>query len=528
MSSANTHITFPYIYRKFMFSTLGLEENNTLLFWILLALGAITFGGFWFFQGKVIIVFGILYLLAFLILSVLRIDYSLYIIMFAIMIFDQFSIPGLESFTQRVYFFSNLKENPYLPYYDGAVLNPLEIHLLIILFGLFIRSAVLKDFSLKRIPVFFPFLIFVAAFVYSCVYGLKQGGDFLIVLWEVRALFYLILMYLIVPQIIRSKQQIYWLVWVIILGVTFKAFQAIFTFARIGFTTGGYETLTNHEDPVFIVTLFVLLVGFLVYKSWNKQTVYLLLLTLPFLLAFYVAQRRAAYASCIVSFATFFVLLPGATRWKVFKSVLPILLGLVLYGAIFWNSNSILAGPVQVIKSGVVEPDKEEDLDDFYSNLYREYENYNLAVTVRNNPVLGVGFGNKYEQPIKLVPIPFSLRDYIPHNEIYWVIVKMGAVGFFAFWFFFNSVASKGVQIFTRVRDPYLKAIAIFVILAIINQMVVSYFDLQLTYYRNMVYLGTLMGLLPAIEDECVKEGEYLDKRHKKLNKPETEEEDDV
>lgn len=507
-----------------MFNTFGLEENNTLLFWVLLALGAITFGGIWFFQGKILIVFGILYLLGFFLLSVLRIDFSLYIVVFAVMIFDQYGIPGLESFTQRVYFFNNLKENPYVPYYDAAVLNPLEIHLLIIVFALFIRSAVLKDFSFKRIPVIFPFLIFVAAFVYSCVYGLKNGGDFLIVLWEVRALFYMILMYLIVPQIIRTKEQIYWLIWVIMLGVTFKAFQAILTFVRIGFTTGGYETLTNHEDPVFIITLLILLVGLLVYKSWNKQTVYLLFLTLPFLLAFYVAQRRAAYAACIVSFATFVVLLPGGIRWKFLKTMFPVFLGLLIYGAVFWNSESIVARPVQIIKSGMVEPDREEDLADFYSNLYREYENYNLAVTVRNNPVFGVGFGNKYEQPIQLVPIPFSLRDYIPHNEIYWVIVKMGTIGFFAFWFFFNSVAAKGVQIFSRVHDPYLKAVTIFVIIAIINQMVVSYFDLQLTYYRNMVYLGTLIGLLPAIEDESLKENS--DRIMNKNNKPETEDEE--
>jgi hypothetical protein len=29
---------------------------------------------------------------------------------------------------------------------------------------------------------------------------------------------------------------------------------------------------------------------------------------------------------------------------------------------------------------------------------------------------------------------------------------------------------------------------------------VVSYYDLQLTYYRNMIYLGTLMGLVPALQ----------------------------
>ena len=48
--------------------------------------------------------------------------------------------------------------------------------------------------------------------------------------------------------------------------------------------------------------------------------------------------------------------------------------------------------------------------------------------------------------------------------------------------------------------------------LAVINQMVVSFFDLQLTYYRNMLYLGCLMALVPSIEYIWDKEG----KEHKK------------
>jgi len=44
--------------------------------------------------------------------------------------------------------------------------------------------------------------------------------------------------------------------------------------------------------------------------------------------------------------------------------------------------------------------------------------------------------------------------------------------------------------------------------LAVINQMVVSFFDLQLTYYRNMTYLGCLMGLLPVIQ--CIESEQAL------------------
>lgn len=491
----------PLIYRKFMFNTLGLNEDHTIIFWALVILASLTFWSLWFFDGNVVFVLGLLYILGFFLLSLFRIDFSFYIVIFAVMVFDQYEIPGFTTLTHKVGFFYNLKEISYLPYFDAGVLNLFEIHLLILLFSFFIRLAVMKDFAFKRVPALIPFLIFVGAFLFSCVYGLRQGGDFLVILWEVRALFYLILLYLFVPQIIQSAEQIKWLIWFVIFGVSVKAFQAIWKFIALGITTGGYPTLTNHEDPVFIVTLLILLLGFLVYKSWNKQTVLLLLLLIPYLLAFYVGQRRATYASLMVSFSTFIILLPGIVRWKFMKLMFPMLVVFVIYSAIFWNSNSFLARPVQTIKSGIVKPDIQENVDDYYSNLYRENENYNLAATVRNHPVFGIGFGNKYDQPIPLVAIPYPLRDYIPHNEIFWLIVKMGTVGFFAFWFFFNSVAAKGVQVFSRLKDPYLKSVTLFVIIAIINQMVVSYFDLQLTYYRNMVYLGCLLGLLPALQE---------------------------
>lgn len=507
----------PLMYQKFLFKILGLDENSTSIFLLMMIFAAITFAGFWFFQGDAIIVLVLLYLIGFFLLSLFRIDFALLLVVFAVLLFDQYEVPGFRSLTNEAYFFNNLKEIPYVPYFDAGVLNPLEIHLLILIFSLFIRVAVIKEFSFRRIPVLIPFLLFVATFLFSCVYGLRQGGDFLVALWEVRALFYLIFLYLIVPQIVRSREQIRWFIWVVILGITIKAFQGIWKFISLGFTTGGYATLTNHEDPVFMVTLFILLFGFLVHKSWNKKTGFLLLLFIPYLFAFYVAQRRAAYASFMVSFSTLMVLLPGVVRWKFLKGIFPVLVCMGIYTLIFWNSSSILARPVQTIKSGFVKPEMETNIDDYYSNLYREYENYNLAATVRNHPVFGVGFGNKYEQPIPLVAIPYPLRDYIPHNEIFWVIVKMGTVGFFAFWFFFNSVAAKGVQIFSQLHDPYLKAVTLFIIIAIINQMVVSYFDLQLTYYRNMVYLGCLLGLLPALEEAALNE-KSTDTANKKRN----------
>src|SRR5690625_6934674 len=174
------------------------------------------------------------------------------------------------------------------------------------------------------------------------VYRLRGGGVLRVAIWEVRALFYLCLMYIVVPQIIRTKKQIRVLFWVFISGVAIKAFQGIARFVVLGFTTGRHDVLTNHEDPVFMVTLFILLAAFIVYRTGGRQAGWLVVLVLPMLLGFYVAQRRAAFASLMVSVAVFIVLLPPAKKRQFMKLFTPVLIALLIYGTAFWNSNSTL------------------------------------------------------------------------------------------------------------------------------------------------------------------------------------------
>ncbi|MEX1062272.1 MAG: O-antigen ligase family protein [Balneolaceae bacterium] len=499
MATANYNLA-DTLYQRLMLSPLGLDRENAVAFWMLILFGTLTLGGLWYFEGEIPVVLAILYVTGIFILSFLRIDYSLYLLFAGVMTMDQFAIPGFSSITHEISFFSNLKEIPYLPFFSAGVINPVELHILFLVLSLLILISVDKNMSFTAIPVWIPFTLFFFSLVGSFVYGLQGGGDILVALWEVRALFYLCIMYLIVPQIIRTRRQINVLLWIFIIGVTLKAFQGIGRFVSLGFTTGGFDVLTNHEDPVFTVTLLILLAGFMVYKVDTRQRLWLFVLLLPLLLGFYVAQRRAAYASLMVSVCTFIVLLPMLKRWYFLKFFLPVLAFLMLYGVVFWNSGSTLGRPVQMIKSGLEKPSSETNYRDYNSNLYREFENYNLASTVAGNPITGTGFGKKYDQPIPLAAINFTLSEYIPHNQILWVLVKMGGIGFLTFWFFFNSIAAKGTQVFFRLEDPYLKVVALFIVVAIINQMVVSYFDLQLTYYRNMLYLGCLIGIIPALE----------------------------
>lgn len=434
-----------------------------------------------------------------LMLSVYRVDWGFYIFIGMVLLFDQFHIPGDDPITGKVSYFKNLKEIPYIPSFPQGVVNPLELHLLLLIVIWMVRIAVRRESVLHRVPAWLGAIFFFLWLLGSFVSGLGRGGDFLPALWELRALFYLGVMYFFVPQIIQTREQVRGVLWVAIGAITFKAVQGIIRFIGHGFNFGGYQTLTNHEDPVFMVTLFIFLIAMLLLRVQDAQRKTLLWLLFPLLLGFYVALRRATYGSFAISLAGLFLLLPKQERVRMAKAMGVFLTVTVVYLAIFWNSYGRLATPAQMIRESL-SSDKSTQGESYSSNLYREMENYNLAATVQRSPVTGIGFGQKYDTPIPLPSIPFTLMEYIPHNEILWLLVKTGAIGFFFFMLFFNSYLANGAAILTRLKDPYLRAVCIVSLTAVLNQMVISYFDLQLTYYRNMVYLGLLMGLVPTLE----------------------------
>ncbi|MBI3111307.1 MAG: O-antigen ligase family protein [Ignavibacteriales bacterium] len=434
-----------------------------------------------------------------LLTTLYRLDLGFLLFVGAVLALDQYHIPGFEPLTFQFGYFRNVKEIAYLPSFGAAVFNPLELHLLLLIFVWFFVLGIQKERQLIGIHGWGVALAFFFGLICFLLYGLREGGELLVAVWEVRALMYLGVLYFFVPQVIQTKEQLVALVWVCIAAISLKALQGIVRYVTMGFTFNNLPTLTNHEDPVFMLTLVILLFGFAVMHVRHSQVSILLLLLLPLLIGFFVAQRRAAYAAILPSFAAFVVLLSQQERLKLFKTVLPVVGVLGLYTAVFWESESRFASPVRLVKSGLTS-DRETAGERYYSNLYRDFEKINLAKTVQTSPVVGIGFGNKYEMPIPLATISFPLRDYIPHNQVLWIIAKTGVVGFFLFWFFFDAFAFRVASISTRLRDPYLRVVCAMAVAAVIGQIVVSYFDMQLTYYRNMVYLGILMGLPPALE----------------------------
>ena len=443
---------------------------------------------------------GLVALLAVVFLTVYRLEWGVYIFMGTVLLIDQFEVPEFTSLTYKTNYFNNLNVIPYLPRIEAAAFSPMDLQLGL-LFVVWLSRYIFRTMPPLRPPVAWQFaLAFILWLAIGFVTGAGRGGDMTAALWELRGLVYLFISYTFVSQVIRTPNQVRSLLWVCIAAITVKALEGTFRFVSLGFTLGGHDALLTHEDPIFFITLWILLLAFAVNGVRTAQRNALLWVFIPLLLGFYAANRRAAFASLAASLVTFGALLPREKLLRFLRKSIPALVCIGIYVALFWGSPSTIATPLNQIRSGFVDDYATLGDRNYYSNLYRKHENYNLAYTVRQYPVGGIGFGTKYYQPLELVKINYALRDYMAHNNLLWLLVKVGAFGFVLFWLFVNVFGVRGAMIINRLQNPYLRAVGIMVVIAVINQLVAAYFDLHLVRYRTMTYMGALMGLFPVLE----------------------------
>ncbi len=131
----------------------------------------------------------------------------------------------------------------------------------------------------------------------------------------------------------------------------------------------------------------------------------------------------------------------------------------------------------------------------------------------RNNLLFGLGLGKPYLQPIPLTTLFQAIAEadpyyaYVPHNNIYWIWMRLGAIGFLAFWYLIGSIIVRGSLIARQLGDRYLQMAAIYVVSMTCMEIIVAFADYQLFFYRNVIYIGLLAGILmklPELDEDEV------------------------
>ena len=484
------------LYRNFILDPLGIDTQNAIVFWLTICLGSTTLFGLWLFEGDVLLTVLTVLWIGIFFLSVFRIDYSLLLLIAAALFFDQFPIPNTDYSVYQTAFFSNINEISFIPGLTYGFVSPLDLQLIVIAFVLFLWMTTKRDFNWQSVPVFVPYLMFLLAVLGAIMYGIHRGADILSAINDSRALIYFLFFFLLVSQIIRKKRHIRIFIWILIAAVSAKAIEFIYRFFTATDTGVDLSTLLGPELPFFLLVILCFLLSYWTMKVDDVQKVCLLFLLPLFLFALLLGATLYTYTALLVALMIFALLLPAVPLWRFLALVVPCIFGVFIYTSVYWDYHEIFTRPEGAFQA------LEIPLEERYRNVQGSNENesiVNSADIFTTNVLFGDGFGPSSIAAADEPQAETELQNDGPGFSLTEIITKIGAIGFFALWFFFSAYIAKAVKVFKELQDPYLKAIVVAIITSCVVLLSLSLFEDQLSFFRSMIFLGSLMGILAAI-----------------------------
>jgi hypothetical protein len=425
---------------------------------------------------------------------ILRPRYGVYLILFLALAGDSVLLPwypflkGLSSLESVLYVNKSL------------IVSPLEVYILITFISWMGRRTARREMSFFKGNLNGPILILLGFVIFGIVYGLGSGGVVNVALWESRPLFHMIALFILTTNLFKKREQVTKLIWTAILGVFCTGIIADYNFlVDLKGNLDGVESITEHGSAIQINTFFIFALLTWMYSPSKENRWFLLLMSPIMLTVYFAAQRRAAFLSLMVALVVFVLFLYKDFR-RIFWLLIPgMMVVATIYGVVFWNSSSKLALPIQSLKT-IIAPNSVSARDQA-SNEYRVLENTNSSFTIHQRPWTGVGFGQKF---YIIVPMPdisfFVWWEYITHNSIIWIWMKMGVGGFLALVFLIGMTLINGVRLTMRMPFGDLRAIALSATLYILMHFIYAYVDMSWDT-RSMVYIGAMMGLINCLEN---------------------------
>ncbi len=381
-----------------------------------------------------------------------------------------------------------------------------EILLMIAGFSWLVRGIFFHTLKMNIGTLLPPILLYVVCVFCGLLNGLSTGGQFTYALFEVRAQFYLLFAYLMtVNSGLSNDKLVATVMWGSALGIGLKGVLASyrFIFTLKGVTIPEIGIGAHEESFFFNCFVFELLV--LKIADIQPKLRSTMLWLLPFVVLGNLAnERRAATAAMAIALIMLLVLAAiSFPKRRVAIGVTAIIMVVVMsiYLPIFWNGTGTLAQPARAIKSQF-----SPDPRDASSNEYRDAENTNLMYTMRASPIIGYGYGKPIREITTMVDLttidPFV--HYMTHNQILWVWMRLGAIGFYAFWLMITSTLIQAARLLRHpVANAEAKAAGLLCILIVVMELIFGLLDLQLSNVRNMLYCGIWAGVVSILTQSC-------------------------
>ena len=397
-------------------------------------------------------------------------------------------------------FYKNLSSPESLLFLDRHLaVSPLECFLVLTMIA-WIVHLVGRRATFVRGSLLVPVLVFSGFVLLGILRTASGGANRNVALWEARTLVYAPIVYVLATNLFTRKEHYNTLFWLICAAIFVDSLFAIGYFITLsGTAKDALESLGEHSASLHADLLFVLLLAVWLLPNASKSRRFgLLAMAVPVFIVYFIAHRRAAFVVLGVGLVLLAVSL-YRTRRRYFWSIVPVvsLVALGYLGA-FWNSQGSVGFPAQSVKS-VVSPGQVSERDRS-SDLYRIVETADVVATIRAAPLVGIGFGQPFYRPYPLPNLSFWVfSDFITHNGILWVWMKLGVGGFVAMLYLFAAAIRDGGRAVLRLPRNDYAAITIGATGFVMMYAIFAYVDIGWDS-QSTVCLGAAFAVIANIE----------------------------
>ncbi len=434
--------------------------------------------------------------------------YVLYLTLAAVCLVEGAMSPAADEITGRIPFWWNI--NTIFQIYAHANLKAAPFSL----FEVFIVSAgacslIRSVFSgtarVRGGALLLPIAGYLAFVTIGWVNGLATGGDFKISLTEVRAQFYFGIAYLMAVNLVTERRHIDRLLWISVVCIGIKGL--LYTFRRY-VTLAGLplpdQGVGSHEEAFFFnnFVLLLLTLALVAAREYKRLQTWMWVLLPLVILGNLATNRRAGTAGFIIGVVVLFLAAyAGLPRRRKMVAIVGLSMAFAfsIYYPMFKNKDGSIAQPARAIRSQF-SPDER----DASSNLYRDAENADLMATIKLAPVQGYGYGKPMLHVVPIADISeiYEWWDILPHNQILWVWMRVGTIGFWVFWMLIAAIVLRASALVRsappRVADSgdtQTKIVGLLTLMVVSQLLIFGLLDLQISNSRDMLFTGIWAGV---------------------------------
>ena len=426
---------------------------------------------------------------------------GLYLLLGAALLFEIFPLEFPDSFTDNSAFFLNLNNSKASAGLDGLPITPAEIVMVLAVTIWVLAGRRSGELQKPRPLLLAAYAAYIAVVVGAELRGLLSGGDFNTSLWELRPQVYGFILFLLAASLVRERRHLLTLGAIFFAAVGVKAILGFYRyFVTLGGNLGTRESVLAHEESYFLGMFLIGTIAVLIwYRKW-RVAIPLLLLS-PIVAVVEVENRRRVGILALWIGLVIIVALAIRFEASLRKALVPLTAAaaIVIVGffATYWNHNYGTIGQIVRPVSSLFSPDQR----DAQSNAYRDAENANILISYQSSPVIGMGFGRPmiYVYPMADISSIYPLWNIIPHNTLLWIGMRMGTLGFIVWWALLGMALLNATRQMRTRADPLIRGVAAFAVVAIVAELMVGWGDLQLENYRNMIFLGAMLGIIDAL-----------------------------